>query len=46
MKDKAENWEPIINMAGVPASKVLSVSEVMESEQVKDREFFGQFTQQ
>jgi crotonobetainyl-CoA:carnitine CoA-transferase CaiB-like acyl-CoA transferase len=46
LKDSAENWEPIINMAGVPASKVLSVPEVMESAQVKDREFFGQFTQQ
>jgi formyl-CoA transferase len=29
----------------VPAAKVLSVPEVMQSEQVLDREFFGKFSQ-
>lgn len=45
MKDTADNWECIINRAGVPSSKVLTVPEVMESAQVKDRGFFGQFEQ-
>jgi crotonobetainyl-CoA:carnitine CoA-transferase CaiB-like acyl-CoA transferase len=46
LNDSAQNWEPIINNAGVPAAKVLTVPEVMESEQVKAREFFGTFSQQ
>ena len=45
LQDSASNWEPIINEAGVPAAKVLSVPEVMQSEQVLDREFFGKFSQ-
>lgn len=45
LSDSAGNWEPIINEAGVPAAKVLSVPEVMQSEQVLDREFFGKFSQ-
>lgn len=43
--DSAINWEPIINEAGVPAAKVLSVPEVMQSEQVMNRKFFGKFSQ-
>ncbi len=43
--NSASNWEPIINEAGVPAAKVLSVPEVMQSEQVLDRGFFGHFSQ-
>lgn len=45
LNDSAENWEPIINQAGVPAGKVLSVPELMQSEQVKERGFFGTFEQ-
>jgi CoA:oxalate CoA-transferase len=46
LKDSAQRWEPIINNAGVPAAKVLSIPEAMESDQVKAREFFGVFSQQ
>lgn len=42
----ASHWEPIINQAGVPAARVLSVPEVMQGEQTKNREFFGSFSQQ
>jgi hypothetical protein len=42
----ASHWEIVINEAGVPAAKVLSVPEVMQTEQVKNRAFFGTFTQQ
>jgi CoA:oxalate CoA-transferase len=45
LRESAIQWEPIINEAGVPAAKVLSVPEVMQSEQVMDREFFGKFSQ-
>jgi crotonobetainyl-CoA:carnitine CoA-transferase CaiB-like acyl-CoA transferase len=44
LENSAANWEPIINEAGVPAAKVLSVPEVMTSEQAMDREFFGTFS--
>ena len=40
----AAYWEPVINQAGVPAAKVLSIPEVMETEQTKNREFFGVFS--
>jgi len=45
LKDSACNWEPIINNAGVPAAEVLTIPKVMESTQVKDRQFFGEFSQ-
>ena len=44
LENSAANWEPIINEAGVPAAKVLSVPEVMTSEQAMDRKFFGTFS--
>jgi CoA:oxalate CoA-transferase len=46
MRDSASNWEPLINEAGVPAAKVLSIPEVMKTEQVVSREFFGKFSQE
>jgi crotonobetainyl-CoA:carnitine CoA-transferase CaiB-like acyl-CoA transferase len=46
LNDTASHWEIVINEAGVPAAKVLSVPEVMQTEQVKNRAFFGTFTQQ
>jgi crotonobetainyl-CoA:carnitine CoA-transferase CaiB-like acyl-CoA transferase len=46
LNDTASHWEIVINEAGVPAAKVLSVPEVMQTEQVKNRSFFGTFTQQ
>jgi crotonobetainyl-CoA:carnitine CoA-transferase CaiB-like acyl-CoA transferase len=44
--NSASNWEPIINDAGVPAAKVLNISEVMKTDQVIDRQFFGTFSRE
>jgi crotonobetainyl-CoA:carnitine CoA-transferase CaiB-like acyl-CoA transferase len=46
LHNSASHWEPIINEAGVPAAKVLSVPEVMNTEQVKNRQFFGKISQE
>jgi crotonobetainyl-CoA:carnitine CoA-transferase CaiB-like acyl-CoA transferase len=46
LRDSASHWEPIINEAGVPAAKVLSIPEVMKTEQVVSREFFGKFSRE
>ena len=37
-------WEQILNEAGVPASRVVTVPEVLEDPQVTSREFFKEFT--
>jgi crotonobetainyl-CoA:carnitine CoA-transferase CaiB-like acyl-CoA transferase len=46
LRNSASYWEPIINEAGVPAAKVLSIPEVMKADQVIDRQFFGTFTRE
>ena len=46
MRASASSWEPIINEAGVPCSKVLTIPEVMQSAQTLDRGFFGAFSQE
>ena len=46
LRNSASHWEPIINEAGVPAAKVLSIPEVMKTDQVTDRQFFGKFSQE
>lgn len=40
----AAQWEVILNEAGVPAGRVLSVPEAMQDPQVVSRGFFGSFT--
>ena len=46
LRNSATYWEPIINEAGVPSAKVLSIPEVMKTDQVIDRQFFGTFTRE
>jgi formyl-CoA transferase len=46
LKKSAMEWEQIINLAGVPAAKVLTIPEVMQTDQAKERAFFGEFTQE
>ncbi len=38
-KDTAENWEPILQNAGVPAARLRSLPEALASEQVQTRGF-------
>lgn len=40
----AIEWEQLLNEAGVPASRVLDVAEVVQDRQVAAREFFTTFT--
>ncbi|MEO0944204.1 MAG: CoA transferase [Pseudomonadota bacterium] len=39
LKDTAENWEPILQSAGVPCARLRSLPEALASEQVQSRAF-------
>lgn len=39
----AADWEAVLNDAGVPAGQVLSVPEILESEQIAARDFIHEF---
>lgn len=40
----ADEWEEILNAAGVPSARVRALDETLESEQVKSRHVQGEFT--
>ncbi len=39
----AEAWEPVLNAAGIPAGRVLSVPDALDLEQVRERELVHRF---